>query len=68
MQNAWGGEAGGVTIADHKGVVVCTFERANTILNKMLEENTIDRLSCVVVDELHMVSQLAVHALHVHLL
>lgn len=62
VQNAWGGEAGGVTIADHKGVVVCTFERANTILNRMLEENTIDRLSCVVVDELHMVGLYATPA------
>lgn len=37
------------------GVVVCTIEKANALVNKMLEDDTLSQISCVVVDELHMV-------------
>ena len=36
-------------------MVVCTIEKANLLLNRMLEEDALHKLSCVVVDELHMV-------------
>lgn len=36
------------------GVVVCTIERANILINRMLESNELEMLSCLVVDELHM--------------
>jgi replicative superfamily II helicase len=36
-------------------VCVCTIERANLVLNKLLESDRAGALSCVVVDELHMV-------------
>ena len=42
-------------IGPRTGCVVCTIEKANILVNRMLEEGTIDLLSCVVVDELHMV-------------
>jgi hypothetical protein len=37
------------------GVVVCTIEKAHALVQKMLEEEQLHNLGCVVVDELHMV-------------
>lgn len=41
---------------DSTGVLVCTMEKANQIITRLLEEDSIALLSCIVVDELHMVS------------
>ena len=35
---------------------VCTIEKANALVNKMIQEGTIGQLSCLVVDELHMMA------------
>ena len=43
--------AGGLKSAD---VGVATIEKANSLINRLLEEGQISSLSCVVVDELHM--------------
>lgn len=37
------------------GVIVATIEKANALVSRMLEEECLEQLSCVVVDELHMV-------------
>ncbi len=34
---------------------MCTIEKANSVVNKMLEEDSLDQLGALVVDELHMI-------------
>lgn len=37
------------------GAIVCTIEKANILVNRMLEEESLGQLGALVVDELHMV-------------
>eukprot|EP00899_Mesostigma_viride_P021921 jgi/Mesvir1/29730/Mv00959-RA.1 len=37
-----------------ESVAVCTIEKASITINRLLEEGRIDKLACVVIDELHM--------------
>ncbi|XP_021338869.1 DNA polymerase theta-like isoform X1 [Mizuhopecten yessoensis] len=43
---------GGLSSVD---VAVCTIEKGNGLVNRMLEENSLDQLGIIVVDELHLV-------------
>ena len=40
---------------DRWDVAVCTIEKANNMVNKLIQEGAMDELSTIVVDELHMV-------------
>ena len=44
--------SGGFTTVD---VAVCTIEKANSVVNKLMEEKKIATLGIVVVDELHLI-------------
>ncbi|XP_072036827.1 DNA polymerase theta-like isoform X3 [Amphiura filiformis] len=46
------GAAGGFSAVD---VAICTIERANSLINRLLEESKLHQLGIIVVDELHMV-------------
>ena len=38
-------------------IAVCTIERANILVNRMLEEGTLHQISFVAIDELHMMGK-----------
>lgn len=39
-------------------MAVCTIEKANSLINRLLEEGRLSELGTIVIDELHMVSTL----------
>lgn len=50
------GEDGGGELTPDVDIAVCTIERANILLNTLLDERRTHQLSMVVVDEIHMLS------------
>ena len=55
VKRNYGGKGTTRVLEANTGVVVCTIEKANNLINRMSEERCLSSLSCVVVDELHMV-------------
>ncbi|KXZ52413.1 hypothetical protein GPECTOR_9g457 [Gonium pectorale] len=57
VNSAYGGQHSGKIIQPGVGAIVATIEKANTLINAMLEEETLGELSAVIIDELHMVGE-----------
>ncbi|CAL5332901.1 unnamed protein product [Camellia sinensis] len=49
------GNQGGGTLPKDTSVAVCTIEKANSLINRFLEEGRLLELRIIVIDELHMV-------------
>eukprot|EP00808_Paulinella_micropora_P006044 g7656.t1 len=43
-----------LSLQENLHVAVCTFEKANSICNRLLQQKRLNHLSCLVIDELHM--------------
>ncbi|BDA50034.1 DNA polymerase theta [Coccomyxa sp. Obi] len=39
-----------------EAIAVCTIEKANVAINRLVQENRLDELCCIVIDEVHMLN------------
>lgn len=54
MRSYYGNQGGG-SLPKDMSVAVCTIEKANSLVNRLLEEGRLSELGIIVIDELHMV-------------
>eukprot|EP00854_Cymbomonas_tetramitiformis_P005439 gene5439-6594_t len=51
------GSQGGALPGSDTGVMVCTFEKANALISRFVQEGRLEDIGLVVVDELHMLAE-----------
>lgn len=56
VQRCYGQAQGGSTLKEATAVMVCTVEKANIVVNRMVEDNQLSSLCCIVIDEVHMLA------------
>lgn len=56
MRSYYGNQGGG-TLPKDTSVAVCTIEKANSLVNRLLEEGRLSEIGIIVIDELHMVTK-----------
>lgn len=49
------GNQGGGSLPKDTSIAVCTIEKANSLINRLLEDGRLSELGIIVIDELHMV-------------
>ncbi|EEF45923.1 DNA polymerase theta, putative [Ricinus communis] len=54
VRSYYGNQGGGILPKD-TSVAVCTIEKANSLINRLLEEGRLSEIGIIVIDELHMV-------------
>ncbi|CDW80348.1 dna polymerase theta-like [Stylonychia lemnae] len=45
----------GCVIREDTSLVLCTIEKANQLINRLIEQNSLDQIKTLVIDELHMI-------------
>ena len=55
VKNYFGTQGAG-PLPEDVALAVCTIEKANGLINRMLEEGRLQELAIIVIDELHMVN------------
>lgn len=50
------GTQGSKGFPNDTSIAVCTIEKANVLINKLLEEERLGEIAVIIIDELHMVS------------
>lgn len=56
VRRFYGSETNPKLFLENTGVLVCTIEKANALINRIIEEERLSDLGIVVVDELHMIN------------
>lgn len=54
---AYYGSQGTLPLPKRVHVAICTIEKANVLVNHLIEESRLNEIGCIVCDELHMLAE-----------